>query len=128
VQEILHEPMFRPSPAVASRQMFHGHNDLGQKVLGGVDLVIDLATLGEFGLEPLDADGCGRERAERRSRPSRRPGWEALAPTLRAACGERQGHTVRPARRVRGNGAFAFPTSSASTPADVRGALERYAA
>ena len=67
--------------------MFHGRNDLGQRVISGVDLVIDFATLGEYGLEPYSADGFCRERPDRRSRPSRRPGWEALATIRRGACG-----------------------------------------
>jgi hypothetical protein len=107
--------------------MYHGRNDLGQRVLGGVDLVIDFATLGEYGLEPLDADGSCRERAGRRSGPSRRPGWEALATTRRGACGHDFG---RPAPRVRGTreNAFAFPERSVSAPVDFRAALDRYAA
>jgi hypothetical protein len=110
--------------------MFHGRNELGQKVLGGVDLVIDFATLGEYGLEPLDADGSCRERASRRSRPGRRPGWEALATTRRRACGHETTWPPAPAPRVRGAGenAFAFPDPSAGRPVDFRAAMERYAA
>ena len=74
--------------------MSHGRNDLGQQVASGVDLVIDFATLGEYGLEPRPqpagsgrrADGHCRERTGRRSRPDRRPGWEALATARRGAC------------------------------------------
>jgi hypothetical protein len=33
-----------------------------QRVLGALDLAIDFATLGEYGLEPLPADGLCRER------------------------------------------------------------------
>lgn len=110
--------------------MFHGRNDLGQKVLGGVDLMIDFATLGEYGLEPLDADGSCRERADRRSRPSRRPGWEALATTRRGARGHEVSWPPAPPRRIRGSreNAFAFPERSAGTPVDFRAALKRYAA
>ena len=60
--------------------MSHGRNDLGQRtVISGVDLAIDFATLGEYGLVPASADGSCRERADRRPRINRRPGWEALA-------------------------------------------------
>jgi hypothetical protein len=45
---------------------------IAQRVLGAVDLAIDFATLGEYGLEPLPADGPCRER------PGRKTGWEAL--------------------------------------------------
>jgi hypothetical protein len=45
---------------------------LAQRVLGAVDLAIDLATLGEYGLEPATAKGPCRER------PGCTTGWEAL--------------------------------------------------
>jgi hypothetical protein len=46
---------------------------IAQRFLGGVDLLLDLATLGEYGLEPLPADApC--ERSELRCSD-----WEALA-------------------------------------------------
>ncbi len=70
--------------------MFHRRTGtgLGQKLLGAVDLAIDLATLGEYGLEPLAADGPCRERAD--CRPTlRHTGWEALPAAHRAACGHR---------------------------------------
>jgi len=84
--------------------MFHGRKaGIGQRLLGGVDLAIDLATLGAYGLEPLPADGHCREQGQRRP-TLRRSAWEALPTARRGACGHR-----------------------ASTPADFRGALERYA-
>jgi hypothetical protein len=66
--------------------MTHGRQSFGQQFLSGVDLLIDFATLGEYGLEPLPAGGSHRERARRRL-AGRRPGWEALARTRRGACG-----------------------------------------
>ena len=59
---------------------------LAQRVLGAVDLAIDLATLGEYGLEPVPAEGPCRERPGRARRQPRRAaseapsvtGWEAL--------------------------------------------------
>ena len=101
--------------------MFHRRIDLAQRTVSGVDLAIDFATLGEYGLEPLPADGSCRARADRRSKPSRRPGWEVLATTRRGACGtgvQRPG----PPRTDWG-----FPGAALSR-ADVRAAVERYTA
>jgi hypothetical protein len=95
--------------------MFHGRRQLGQRILDGVDLVIDFATLGEYGLEPLHADGSSCERAGRRPRPNRRPGWEALTTTRRGACGQGTGE------------AFRFPAAE-RRPVDFRAALDRFAA
>jgi hypothetical protein len=77
--------------------MFHGQRAIGQKLLAAADLAIDLATLGEYGLEPLPADGPCRERAE--CRPTlRRSGWEELPTARRGACG----HGEPPAVDFRG--------------------------
>jgi hypothetical protein len=68
--------------------MLHGRNDIGQRILDGVDLAIDLATLGQYGLEQYFADGSRSERPGRRVRPAnRRPGWEAPPTTPRGARG-----------------------------------------
>ncbi len=56
--------------------------NFGQRILGAVDLAIDFATLGEYGLESMPADG-------RRERPGRRTGWEALATARPQACESR---------------------------------------
>ena len=85
--------------------MFHGLRDgIGQRLLGGVDLAIDLATLGAYGLEPLPADGQCREQCAERRPTLRRSAWEALPTARRGACGHRT-----------------------SAPVDFRGAVERYA-
>jgi hypothetical protein len=116
--------------------MFHGRNDLGQRVLSGVDLMIDFATLGEYGLEPFCADGSCRERTDRRSRSSRRPGWEALSTTRRRARGTGIGPgVIPPARDTRADGRlpgdvhadWRFPRGR-SRCVDFRGAVEHYAA
>jgi hypothetical protein len=61
--------------------MFRRRKDLAQRLLGAVDLAIDFATLGEYGLEPVPVDGSCRER------PGRSTGWEALATVRpRGAC------------------------------------------
>ena len=97
--------------------MFHGRNDFDQRIASGVDLMIDFATLGEYGLEPYGADGSCRERAGRRSRPSRRPGWEALATIRRGACGASQTRDAL----------IDWRSPGASRRADFRAAVERYA-
>jgi hypothetical protein len=119
--------------------MFHGRNELGQQFLSGVDLMIDLATLGEYGLEPLRADGSCRERAGRRQGGGR-PGREALAATRRGACGhDVLAERAVPRNRVRpeaplarsaAGGEWRFPglPEGLSRPVDFRRALERYAA
>jgi hypothetical protein len=97
--------------------MTHGRHDLGQQVFSGVDLLIDFATLGEYGLEPRSAVGRCRERTSRRPRAGRRPGWEASATARRGAC----------AADGPGDVAWRFPRA-ASSRADFRGAVARYAA
>lgn len=51
-----------------------------QRCLGAVDLAIDFATLGEYGLEPLPEDRPCRERS---GHPT---GWEALATARLRGC------------------------------------------
>jgi hypothetical protein len=61
--------------------MFERRRDIAGRVAGAVDLLVDFATLGEYGLEPLPADGrCGPD--------GHRAGWEALATARRGSCGE----------------------------------------
>jgi hypothetical protein len=99
--------------------MFHGRTNFDQQLASGVDLVIDFATLGEYGLQPYSADGSCRERPDRRSRPSRRPGWEALATIRRGACGTSSTPSWEP--RVE----WRFPGHD-SRRAEFRSAVERY--
>ncbi len=105
--------------------MFHGRNDIGQRVLGGVDLAIDLATLGEYGLQPYSAVGSRRQRPDRRPATSRRPGWEARTATPRGACGTSHQRSRKHAgERIRVD--WTFPAES--TPVDFRAAVGRYSA
>jgi hypothetical protein len=61
--------------------MFARRTSLTQSVLSAVDLAVDFATLGEYGLEPLPADGPCRERR------GREIAWEAFtAARPRGAC------------------------------------------
>jgi len=76
--------------------MFARRTPLAQRVLGAVDLAIDVATLGEYGLEPCLADEPCRER------PGRKTGWEAL-----------------PTARPRGACEHPAPRASRSRPADA---------
>ena len=104
------------------RLMSHRRIELGRRTLiSGVDLAIDFATLGEYGLAPYSADGSCHERADRRSRSPRRPGWEALARARRGACGT----GAESGGRRRADWRFPGPVSSR---ADFRAALARYAA
>jgi hypothetical protein len=60
---------------------------MSRRLLSAVDLAVDFGTLGEYGLEPLTADGPCLERSEHRS------DWEAFgrpsaarAPRGRSRC------------------------------------------
>jgi hypothetical protein len=61
------------------------------RLMAGLDLVIEFATLGEYGLEELPADGSRREGTGRRRVAPLTPrgapptGWEALAPPRRSS-------------------------------------------
>jgi hypothetical protein len=61
--------------------MFERRDDIAGRVAGAIDLLVDFATLGEYGLEPLPADG-------RCELDGQRAGWEALATSRRGSCGE----------------------------------------
>ena len=62
--------------------MRNERNCVGQRVLGAIDLAIDFATLGEYGLEPLGVTADG----PRRERPGQSTGWEAFAKARRGDC------------------------------------------
>jgi hypothetical protein len=112
--------------------MFHGRNDLGQRVVDGVDLVLDFATLGEYGLETR-AEGSARRRTDRHPRPDRRPGWEAPARAPRSACGTSNFHVAASARRqpdarsADQHPEWRFPGTRPAR-ANFRAAVDRYAA
>jgi hypothetical protein len=65
--------------------MFDRRQALGQRLLSAADLAIDFATLGEYGLEPIPADGP-RERPGHAPLSRRAVGWEAFASARRGAC------------------------------------------
>jgi hypothetical protein len=55
------------------------------RLLGAIDLAIDFGTLGEYGLEPIPADGP-RERPCGAMMCGPAAGWEALPSARRGAC------------------------------------------
>ncbi|MGH2986467.1 MAG: hypothetical protein ACRDLO_07260 [Solirubrobacterales bacterium] len=64
-----------------------------QRLLGAVDLAIDFATLGEYGLEPSPVDGPSRERRGRKT------AWEALTTARRGGCAAGAARRTRPRTR-----------------------------
>ena len=76
----LYEPMFDSS-----------HNSFAERLANAVDLVVDFATLGEYGLEPLPADG-------RCELDGLRAGWEAAATSRRGSCRARRRRANRAGR------------------------------
>jgi hypothetical protein len=57
--------------------MFDSQQQISERLTDAVDLVIDFATLGEYGLEPVDLPGAPCE-VRRRQRPMRSSGaWNA---------------------------------------------------
>jgi hypothetical protein len=75
---------FLVSPAMNDRIS----RSFAQRALGAIDLAIEFATLGEYGLEPLPASGRCRERSGHVS------GREALAAARPRGC-DRRGGRVR---------------------------------
>jgi hypothetical protein len=76
------------------RVNLENRKSIAQRLLGAVDLAIDFATLGEYGLEPLPADGPCRERTgHARRKPSGAAveapwvtTWEALTAARPRGC------------------------------------------
>jgi hypothetical protein len=60
--------------------MRYARQRIAARLTGGLDLLIDFATLGEYGLEPVNEGG---RRCERSGQTT---GWEALAPARRGDC------------------------------------------
>jgi hypothetical protein len=81
--------MFCPEPFLACpsvRSRNETSKCIGQRILGAIDLAIDIATLGEYGLEPLPADAGGLADGPCRERPGHQTGWEAFAKARRGDC------------------------------------------
>src|SRR5436190_12434061 len=74
------------APVIAPKAASHRpprHSRRLARLLSGFDLLIDVATLGEYGLEPLPAEGPRCEAS------GHTPGWEAPASlgARRGSCG-----------------------------------------
>jgi hypothetical protein len=67
-------------------RMIRERRQISDRLVGGIDLTIDFATLGEYGLEPVSADDAGCERSGQESFGFTWTGWEALAPARRRGC------------------------------------------
>lgn len=70
---------------------------MGQRLLGAVDLAIDFATLGEYGLEHLPGDAEDSADGLCRKRRGHVIAWEAPATTRRRGCAR----PATPAGRLR---------------------------
>jgi hypothetical protein len=57
---------------------------LMNRAAGAVDLLVDFATLGEYGLEPVAAPGAGA--CEGAAQATAWDGWEALGRARRGGC------------------------------------------
>ena len=74
--------------------MFESKTPIRTRLMDTLDLVVDFATLGEYGLEPLDGPeaACAGERCEL---DGRRAGWEAIATPRRGSQCEPQRMSLR---------------------------------
>ena len=72
---------------------------LSQRVLGAVDLAIEFATLGEYGLEQVDTSTAVDASHCRRERSGHAAGREALAAVRRGRCDRRTEGLCRGALR-----------------------------
>jgi hypothetical protein len=88
---------------------------MSQRILGAVDLAIDFATLGEYGLTELElpADAGTHAGGPCRERSGRKAGWESFARARRGACPSPQ----RSAAPRSTNAISSRPTSSARSSA-----------
>lgn len=94
LQDRLHSAPFRPERCVPCELVFERRNSFAGRMAGAIDLLVDFATLGEYGLEPLPADGCCELDGQR-------AGWEALAAPRRGSC-RKPGRARRQRARVHG--------------------------
>jgi len=86
MQESLQSEPFRPRPPVACEPMFGPRRKLTDRLLDAVDLALDFATLGEYGLEPIaEADPVECRVGRGRPPAGRLPGHSPRSPALVAA-------------------------------------------
>ena len=79
----------------------HTSSGFGQRILGAVDLAIDLATLGEYGLEHLPEDAGSTPGGRCRERRGHPAAWEAFATARRGGCATPATRPATHAGRVR---------------------------
>ena len=95
------EHMFRPAPSLVSRAMSSLSTRLVARLMDGLDLAIDFATLGEYGLEAARRRARPREGRRRGSCLAYTQGgappfdWEALAPARRSSLRHEEGPPLR---------------------------------
>jgi hypothetical protein len=74
--------------------MFDTRENLRNRLMDAIDLVVDIATLGEYGIEPLEAVDapCAGGRCEQ---DGRKTAWEALVTPRRGSRCEAAPRTTR---------------------------------
>lgn len=89
-------------PSLVCEPMFERRDAIAGRVAGAIDLLVDFATLGEYGLEPLPSEREARGSAVveaggdgRCELNGQRAGWEVLTTSRRGQCGEIPAHTRR---------------------------------
>jgi len=80
-------------PSLPQVKTIETNSSLAQRMLGAVDLAVDFATLGEWGLESVPAEEPCRER------PGHVTGWEALTTARRGRCDRREARTMTRSRQ-----------------------------
>lgn len=79
MQECLQEGMFCPDTCVGCEPMFDSKTKLSERLADAVDLLIDFATLGEYGLEPV-SEPARTDCVEGRRRSAGALAYDRLAP------------------------------------------------
>jgi hypothetical protein len=90
MQVILQAPGSVRERPHSAEPMFESKTPIRNRLMDTIDLVVDFATLGEYGLEPLEGaeTACAGERCEL---DGRRAAWEAIATTRRGSqCGQQR--------------------------------------
>ena len=80
--------------AHSAEPMFESKTQIRTRLMDTLDLVVDFATLGEYGLEPIERAeaACAGERCEL---DGRRAAWEAIAAPRRGSQCEPQRTSLR---------------------------------
>lgn len=105
----------RPEASLAYELMFDSHNTFKARIAGGVDLLIDVATLGEFGLEEVDAPVS----QIRRDRHADRSHTSAVHPLPRTRRETRTGKARTRRQSARELGRFFDPKPAGATVTEL---------